>query len=1141
MTQLLTVLLFLSLSHAETRLTVRTVLAGKRVTRIESIGTAAKMITLSAARNEFEPFQIVVRAEGGAVKNINVSVSDLRSGTGAVLPRENIKLFRQYFLNVLQVHPSGGVGWKPRIEYPGPLLPFNDPYDPDHKPYGAPWNNGRIGSMGKGYKDWAGWSHRQGFAFPSGHYTGEGDKKYVVQIDTGGNAERATFRWSDSWQSGIDSAVKVKAWNATRVPIPKLGTDNRTATIPLNDGVSAWFSSHKSPHFAAGYSYHFNVYEAMNDVVWGDIYVPPDAKPGVYSGTVMVTADDHEPVRMPLQLRVWDFSIPTEKSIITAYHGWMDDRFYKDAKGTDWQFELMLHRHRMDTQGIHGQNLRGNFKFEETDWTEFDKAAAGRLDGTAYPDGVPTKMFRFGFYWPGTGLNTAQVTRFAKSVAQHLKEKGWFDRVYVYCKDEPHPQHFPGIGRDIRAFLKGDPDWRGKFMTVSSPANHTQPGGDQVDIWCFKYHWWIKPEIFKQIDERKLRRWIYVANSPYSPNPTYHLDTIKGYEARILKWAAWKLKAEGFLYWAVSLDQVLPNHWTTPLNPFGACGDANFIYYGARTGTKCGDNATPLRPINGPLPGYRIKQIREGLEDWEYLLLCEKKHGRAFTQKIVDTIYRGSYFGYGQKTTEEQRDPAWTQSEQKLYDARDQVAAAILGEEWSPHVYGQPYRIPHVEFELPELLAAGKSLELKNVRLNAKDGENLSAARLLYRTAGEQTWHSHELKPQTGQAIQVQIPASATRGEVDFYFEVKKGIQTVTEPESGARSPVHFVPDMKPPSTVPQLKIGEAKSYRVVIEWSAATDDKGIAEYRIYRGEAEGFDPEGRKLREAPPGNLTFVDPSPPGGKQTWYGVRAVDLVGREGPMAYLGVDVPADTAPLNALVVKATTGVKNCHVAWEGTIEPDVASFEISRSPEDQGAYKRVHLAAMTDRTWRDSDVEPGKAYFYRVSLIDRAGNVSKPSEPQRAKPASYARLINCGGDSFKGPDGLEWEADRAAAGGTGIYNARKPIKGAGALLPMYQTERWGSRGIVYRFDVKPGRYEVVLHFAETNRSFSIKGKRRFDIEIDGKTVAEQIDIFAAAGANTAWSKRFQVETKENKMRVILRANPGGPALKGIAVFGIE
>jgi hypothetical protein len=114
------------------------------------------------------------------------------------------------------------------------------------------------------------------------------------------------------------------------------------------------------------------------------------------------------------------------------------------------------------------------------------------------------------------------------------------------------------------------------------------------------------------------------------------------------------------------------------MTAFGVCGDANFIYPGARNGQHVGDNATPLRPIMGPICGFRIKQIREGLEDWEYLILCEKLMGRKFTSQIVDRIYRGSHFGYGQQTSEDRRERAWTQNESRLYAAREELARAIL-------------------------------------------------------------------------------------------------------------------------------------------------------------------------------------------------------------------------------------------------------------------------------------------------------------------------------------------------------------------------------------------------------------------------------------------------------------------------------
>ena len=70
--------------------------------------------------------------------------------------------------------------------------------------------------------------------------------------------------------------------------------------------------------------------------------------------------------------------------------------------------------------------------------------------------------------------------------------------------------------------------------------------------------------------------------------------------------------------------------------------------------------------------------------------------------------------------------------------------------------------------------------------------------------------------------------------------------------------------------------------------------------------------------------------------------------------------------------------------------------------------------------------------------------------------------------------------------------------------LSPVYQTERWSYNQIQYAFTVKPGRYQLILHFAETNRKFSQAGKRTFDVLVNGAKVHTAVDIFAAAGAES-------------------------------------
>ncbi len=645
-----------------------------------------RKITLFAARREWEPFQVVVRACGAPVSNISASVTDLKGPGGSILPASGIALFREHYLYVLQ--PSAG-HWYPRIECPDPLLPFQDPYSATQRCYGAPFDNPRIGAAGKPYRKDA--AAGPASLFTAGAYTGKGDRRYVVQIDTAGNAgQGATFRWSDTWRAGLDAEASpagpatnpaargVERWNAAKLAIPAFGSNGWTAPIPLNDGVAIRFSEGKKAagkqDFERDHTFHFNAYEAMNEVIWGDLFVPADAAPGLYRGALTVTAAGQKPATLPIELTVWDFALPQTSSVVTAFNA-----------GGGWPVELMLHNHRLDVQrvGGPGYNLDKFLAGDETavNWSAFDREAEKRLTGAAYPDGRPMNRFSLGYpvgaeawnwdYWARGNLSN--VIRYARAEAKHLKEKGWFDRVYKYCHDEPYSNDMVRIARDIREYLKADPDWNGKFMAVSSPNNYTSEMGPLINIWCPKFHWGIKPEALEFLRQHNQKLWCYVANSPHPPIPSYGLDSLRGYEPRLIKWAAWQMGAEGFLYWMMYEALLHPNPWVTAMSLYGANGDGNFIYPGKRA-----DAALPLRPVDGPLPGFRLKQIREGMEDWEYLILHERLRGREATLALAREVYRSPGGAYGQPVAPADLDKSWTQDENKIYEIRAKLAAGIL-------------------------------------------------------------------------------------------------------------------------------------------------------------------------------------------------------------------------------------------------------------------------------------------------------------------------------------------------------------------------------------------------------------------------------------------------------------------------------
>src|SRR5437867_12943390 len=74
---------------------------------------------ISAARNEFEPFQIVLRSETADLDGVDVEATDLTGPRESILSRNLLTIYFERFMNLKT--PSsieGGVG-----EWPDPLIP----------------------------------------------------------------------------------------------------------------------------------------------------------------------------------------------------------------------------------------------------------------------------------------------------------------------------------------------------------------------------------------------------------------------------------------------------------------------------------------------------------------------------------------------------------------------------------------------------------------------------------------------------------------------------------------------------------------------------------------------------------------------------------------------------------------------------------------------------------------------------------------------------------------------------------------------------------------------------------------------------------------------------------------------------------
>ena len=142
----------------------------------------------------------------------------------------------------------------------------------------------------------------------------------------------------------------------------------------------------------------------------------------------------------------------------------------------------------------------------------------------------------------------------------------------------------------------------------------------------------------------------------------------------------------------------------------------------------------------------------------------------------------------------------------------------------------------------------------------------------------------------------------------------------------------------------------------------------------------------------------------------------------------------------------------------------------------------------------------------------------------------------MNCGGGNYVDAFGNAWSSDMGFNTGSGI---RLQASITQTLDPqLYQTARVDGVNpptLRYRFPVQPGVHEVTLHFAEIDPAVTGSLQRVFDIVIENEVVLKDFDIFAVAGANQAYKRRFTLVVLDNFLEIKLRPVVGLPLVSAI------
>lgn len=494
--------------------------------------------------------------------------------------------------------------------------------------------------------------------------------------------------------SGVDAAISDFAGpTAVVVPAPSIvifreGFLDVTQISDPRGSVGAWPDAlfpKVDPYFhEPRNAFPFGVPAGTSQPLWFDVYVPAATPPGTYNATVTVTAAGETPASVAVALRVRNFSLPAAPSLPSLY-GFDEfaamvahdpvNRFNYDWPTIFSQLTVpylqMLVRNRV---GIDYDSQDGtDSAFDPSPpvsfhWDLFDQNVGAALDGTL-PATYGNKLAAIDLPDIDGSWAASDQTTIWQGWAAHFRSKGWFSRLYDYpgiC-DEPDPtdsSQTAAVQAHSARLHGADSGYRLTSTTAIKYAATATEQADSpllgsIDVWVPN----VVSLSLKNPDQcaapaDEVPRsdydaevaaghavWAYQSCNSHGCEdsndcslnyPTFMIDAPATHN-RIMQWMTWFQQATGELYYAINFADSARSAADEYQNlyDFGGNGDGTLVYPG--TPDLIGGTT------HIPIESIRLKEIRDGEQDFEYFTLLGERGQKSQADALVASIVTNDY------------------------------------------------------------------------------------------------------------------------------------------------------------------------------------------------------------------------------------------------------------------------------------------------------------------------------------------------------------------------------------------------------------------------------------------------------------------------------------------------------------------
>ena len=364
-----------------------------------------------------------------------------------------------------------------------------------------------------------------------------------------------------------------------------------------------------------------------NQSIWIEVYTPRDLPAGLYEGAVSVTADG-PPLRVPVELQVFDFTLPDTNSLdAMVYYEPSQPELYQ-GRNLDAAYHRFAHRHRIELVHAYDEAAvrASQGRFDGTDFTR-----ANGYDGPG--EGVGNRIVPRSFYGPGRGWDERDSAwKLADSWMTFLASAVPKAKTFLYMPDEPSRSEFEHI-RTLAANVHSNPG-PGKALPVFVTKHWVPELDESIDIWCAGPQW---VDIDRAKQERAKGRSYWTNNGGRPNGPAIVIDA-PATEARAMAWAAFKHDIDVYFFWhgvhwrhnGQKQGERKQNVWANPIT-FDNRGQPNKTDHGYINGDGVllypgEEKVHPEedRAIAGPVASVQLANLRRGLQDHLYLTLARQ-------------------------------------------------------------------------------------------------------------------------------------------------------------------------------------------------------------------------------------------------------------------------------------------------------------------------------------------------------------------------------------------------------------------------------------------------------------------------------------------------------------------------------------